>query len=146
MKLTRLALVGAAGAALAYFLDPEQGARRRHMAADRAGAFLRRGRREATKRAEQLAERALGAPLDAVSELRPVDYDDATLSEKVKTYLFADPRYDGRVNVSAQYGEIVLIGEVDDPEDVVKRVKRVKGVGPIKNLLHRPGQPAPHMA
>ncbi len=146
MKLTRLALVGAAGAALAYFLDPEQGARRRHMAADRTGAFLRRGRREATRRAELFVERAIGAPLDAVSELKPADYDDVTLSEKVKTYLFAEPRYDGRVNVSVQYGEVVLIGEVEDPDDVVKRVKKVKGVGPIRNLLHRPGQPAPHMA
>jgi hypothetical protein len=146
MKLTRLAIVGATGAALAYFLDPDQGRRRRHMAADRAGGVLRRGRREAVRRAELIAKRAAGAPLDALSELRPADYDDVTLSEKVKTYLFADPRYDGRVNVSAQNGVIVLIGEVDDPDEVVKRVRKIKGVGPIKNLMHHPGEPAPHMA
>ncbi len=146
MKLSRLVMVGAAGAALAYFFDPDRGDRRRSLARDRVSAFLRRGRRSATQRAELAAGRASGATADAVSELRPVEYDDATLSEKVYTYLNADPRYNGRVNVSAQNGEVVLIGEVDDPDDVVRRVRKVKGVGPIKSLLHPPGTPAPHMA
>lgn len=140
MKLTRIAMVGAAGAAAAFFFDPDQGPRRRHQLADRAGSMLRRGRRSAMR----VSSGGTGAR--ALSDVQPKDYDDATLSEKVYTELNADPRYKGRVNVSAQNGEVVLVGEVDDPEDVVRRVQEVAGVGPVTNLLHRPGTPAPHMA
>lgn len=139
-------MVGAAGAAVAYFFDPQQGTRRRKMATDRAGAMLRRGRRQAMRITKGASDRAAGSGARAMPAGAPGGYDDPTLSQKVYTYLNADPRYDGRVNVSSQYGEIVLIGEVDDPEDVIRRVKEVPGVGPIKSLLHRPGTPAPHMA
>jgi BON domain len=146
MKLSRLVLIGATGAALAYFFDPDRGDRRRSMARDRVGAFLRRSGRAAAQRSQRAGERAAGMPMEAMSNARPVEYDDATLSEKVYTYLNADPRYDGKVNVSAQNGVVVLIGEVEDPDEVVRLVRKVKGVGQIESLLHRPGTPAPHMA
>ncbi len=146
MKLTRLAMIGAAGAAFAYFFDPDQGRRRRHLAQDRANSFIRRGRKAAAVAAEMAADRGLAMPAEAISAVRPREYDDATLSEKVYTYLNADPKYNGRVNVSAQNGVVVLIGEVEEPEKVVKRVRKVKGVDRIENLLHEPGTPAPHLS
>src|SRR5215203_4690220 len=49
---------GAAGLAAGYFLDPDSGKRRRHLARDRAFAVIRRGadrtRREAEYRAAQV--------------------------------------------------------------------------------------------
>jgi hypothetical protein len=147
MKLSRMLMAGAAGAALAYFLDPQAGPRRRALAKDRMGAALRRGTRAAERRAEYSAKEVASAPAAAVSAVKPApDYDDGTLTEKVKTELFKDPAINGQVNVSTQNGVVVLIGEVDDPEMIVARTKAVKGVGPVRSLLHRPGTPAPHMA
>lgn len=146
MKLSRTLLAGATGAAMAYFLDPQQGRRRRSMALDRAGHVIRRARRVAARNGEYLGGKLRGVPAKLASFVRPAPvYDDVTLAEKVKTELFADPRYDGKINVSAQNGVVVLVGQIEDPDEVVARVKRVKGVGPVINLMHRPGTPAPHM-
>src|SRR5919108_287350 len=42
-------LAGAIGAAVAYFLDPDNGRRRRKQAVDRTAAFVRQRSREATR-------------------------------------------------------------------------------------------------
>lgn len=86
MKLSRIVLAGAAGAALAYFLDPDQGRRRRAMAADRAAAAVRRGKRLAERRAEYTAGAMASVPAAVASAVKPAPaYDDATLADKVKT-------------------------------------------------------------
>ena len=140
-------IAGAAGATLAYFLDPEQGRRRRTLARDRASAVLRRGRRAAASRQDQLVERAAAAPARAVSAAKRAPlYDDDTLADVVMTHLFEDTEIKSRVNVSAQNGVVVLVGEVPDPDAVVAKTKAIKGVGEVKSLLHAPGTPAPHMA
>ena len=60
--------VGAAGgAAGAYFLDPQEGKRRRHVAFDRIKPLLARGKAESERKAGYTAGVAKGAAADAAS-------------------------------------------------------------------------------
>jgi hypothetical protein len=125
MKKLRFA---ALGAALAYFFDPQNGARRR---------------KALVKRLAALAARRGAGP-----ETRP---DDVTLARKVESELFGDtdvPK--GSVDVDAENGKVVLRGEVDSTEmidDLVGRARKVQGVEEVENLLRTPSEtssePAP---
>jgi hypothetical protein len=138
----------ALGGALAYFFDPQSGARRRNTARDRALAFFRRSGRKAGR-----AGRGVAAGTYGVSQKvqhrheEPKDFDDATLARKVETELFRPsdvPK--GQINVNVENGVVVLRGEVDSWEivdDLVAQARAVQGVRDVENLLHLPGLPAP---
>lgn len=153
MPLSRpvpLALAAAAaGAALAFFLDPSNGTRRRHVTRDRGLSAARRGAhrgrrlaRHAVSEATGLAKRGRNALPHEHEEL-----DDVTLAHKVETILFRDravPK--GQINVNAENGVVFLRGEVEGPEllaDLAERVSKVQGVKGVENLLHLPGSPPP---
>jgi osmotically-inducible protein OsmY len=139
--------VGAAGAiglAAGYFLDPDSGKRRRHIARDRAIAVVRRGadrtRREAEYRAQQAEGKVEAAKSKGAPE-KPAANDQA-LAERVKSEIFqpADaPK--GSVNVNVEDGVVYLRGEVKRPEEIRKLVEEagaVDGVRGVENLLHTP--------
>jgi osmotically-inducible protein OsmY len=75
------------------------------------------------------------------------DPDDVTLARKVETAIFrpADaPK--GDVSVDVQAGVVHLRGAVADDawiERLAEGAREVDGVKGVKNLLHRPGTPAP---
>ena len=54
------ALFAAAGAALAYFFDPDGGKRRRNVARDRVAAFFRQGGRRVERAGRSVAADARG--------------------------------------------------------------------------------------
>ena len=116
-----VAAAGAVGAAGAYFLDPNDGARRRHIARDKALSLLRRGKELAIRRPEN------GAP------------NDQTLAERVKSEIFqpADaPK--GTVSVNVERGVVYLRGQVpkeNDIETLVKQASSVDGVNGVESLL-----------
>ena len=143
------ALGALVGAVLSYFLDPQSGRRRRHVARDRTVALGRRGRRKSAHAARLLAAEAYGVKQKA-THLREEEkeYDDVTLARKVETEVFRGrpevPK--GRINVSAADGVVALRGEIERPElidDLVERTRSVQGVRDVENLLHLPGTPAP---
>ncbi len=141
MRLLRLA---ALGAALAYFLDPQQGARRRNTTRDRVLAFFRRQGRAAGRAGRGVAAEAYGLKQKA-THLReePKTFDDQTLKAKVESEVFrpADsPK--GEVSVNVEEGVVYLRGQLDDPsliEELERRVRSVQGVERVENLLHTPG-------
>ncbi len=145
----RRIFMGAAGAALVYFLDPDQGARRRSMARDRVAALVRRGWRRGETAGRYAASEAQGVVERArhpQSSQEPPP-DDNTLARKVETEIFRPedvPK--GSVNVNAVDGVVSLRGEVDDP-DMIRRLeeetRKIPGVVDVENLLHPPGTPAP---
>src|SRR5215218_8700237 len=94
----------AIGAAVAYFGDAQDGARRRAMARDKAAAYWRRLVRRSGGSA-QGAGSFLTGRMQRVRHLRemPKEYDDATLAQKVQSEVFrpADaPKGDVDVNVA----------------------------------------------
>ena len=145
MRFLRLA---ALGAALAYFFDPQQGARRRNMLRDRVQAFFRQQGRQAGRAGRAVAAEAHGLKQKA-THLReePKTFDDQTLKAKIESEVFrpADaPK--GDVNVNVENGVVYLRGQVEGQEliqDLEQRVRSVQGVQQVENLLHVPGTEAP---
>jgi osmotically-inducible protein OsmY len=136
------------GAALTYFFDPKNGARRRNMARDRVLAFFRRRGRQAARAGRGVAAEAYGVKQRA-THLReePKTYDDQTLKAKVESEVFrpADaPK--GAVDVNVEHGVVFLRGQVEQQdviEELEERVRAVEGVDEVENLLHLPGTEAP---
>jgi osmotically-inducible protein OsmY len=147
--MKRLLGIGAAAAALTYFFDPTNGARRRNETRDRVLAVFRQSGRKATRAGRSVASEAYGLKEKAVhmrEESKPQP-DDVTLARKVETEIFRDadvPK--GKINVNAENGKVVLRGEVADLsmiEDLEKAARKVKGVREVENLLHPAGSSAP---
>jgi osmotically-inducible protein OsmY len=141
LLITAIAGTGAA----AYFLDPDQGKRRRHLAQERVGAFFRhrarrteRAARAAASYAEGIKERAKAT----VREEQPPG-DDLTLKNKIETELFREPDAPkGSVNVDVVDGVVTLRGEVDRPDlvrDLEAKARSITGTRDVNNLLHTPG-------
>ena len=120
--MPRLMLAGAIGAAIAYFFDPQNGRRRRRLAA---------GRLRSAQQVEQPKE----------------EPNDVTLARKVETEIFRDadvPK--GQINVNVEDGVVYLRGELEQPDlikDLEVQARKVQGVLGVENLLHAPGQEAP---
>jgi osmotically-inducible protein OsmY len=131
-------LFAAAGAALAYFFDPQSGRRRRHVARDKAVSLFRRKGRHAA-RAVAAETRALSMKARHVREANKPQPNDATLVQKVESEVFRDPSIPkGRINVNAENGVVFLRGEVDSPElikSLEHATQEVKGVRGVENLL-----------
>jgi hypothetical protein len=138
----------AGGAVGAYFLDPQNGKRRRHVAFDRAKALLRRRAAESERKARYAAGVAKGAAAEATGAGDGAEsLPDPDLANKVRTEVFRDadaPK--GDVSVNAENGIVYLRGEVDSAEQVERlgaQAREVNGVREVVNLLHLPGEPAP---
>ena len=145
MRFLRFAAIGAA---LVYFFDPQQGARRRNMARDRILAFLRRRGRDAARVGRATSSEAYGLKQKVVHrQEQPKDFDDQTLKAKVESEVFRPvdaPK--GDVNVNVENGVVYLRGQVERPDlidDLEQRVRSVQGVRDVENLLHIPGTEAP---
>jgi osmotically-inducible protein OsmY len=146
-------LFGAAvGAAAAYFLDPDNGARRRNTTRDRVSSKARHGAEQVQQTAQQAQGTAQGVAQKAKEAVPSTngqerEYDDTTLARKVESEIFRDadaPK--GDVNVNAEDGVVYLRGQVGAKktiEALEKRARKVDGVKDVQNLLHQPGQPAP---
>jgi osmotically-inducible protein OsmY len=139
----------AAGAAAAYFLDPQGGARRRNEARDKALAKAKSRAGDVAGTAKQAAGKARGAAHAVTASVpgRGEAPDDVTLARKVESEIFrsADaPK--GSVSVNAENGVVFLRGEVGEREWIDRLeadAKKVDGVAAVRNLLHLPGTEAP---
>ena len=150
-RLITLLFGFAAGAAAAHFLDPDSGRRRRNQMRDQAFSKARAGKDQAATTASYAAGKAQGAVATATPSMpgshRIEDVDDLTLARKVETEIFrAADAPKGQVSVDVQAGVVYLRGMVADEtwiERLAEEAKKVDGIKGVKNLLHRPGTPAP---
>jgi osmotically-inducible protein OsmY len=133
----------ALGAALAYFLDPDNGRRRRKVTGDRLGALTRRHGRSLARKATSDAH-ALKQKATHLQEEPKPQPDDVTLARKVESEIFRDadvPK--GKINVNAENGKVVLRGEADSPgmiDDLVGKARSVQGVQDVESLLQVAGE------
>ena len=141
-RRTPVLIAAAAGAAVEYFIDPNDGKRRRHIARDRGMAFLRRRGRDAASQADYAAGVAKGKIAEATPSPSKEDLDDVTLARKVETEIFRDadaPK--GQVSVNAEHGVVYLRGQLDTTAEIdalAEAARQVEGVKGVKNLLHTP--------
>jgi hypothetical protein len=142
--MKRTAFFAAIVAGLVYFLDRENGKRRRRMAVDRTAGFFRhrlrqvdRGRRGAVAAGSGVVQKA-----KHLREEEKPQPNDATLKAKVESEVFRDARVPkGKVDVNAEDGVVYLRGEVDSPDlvaELEKATRKVQGVREVQNLLHTP--------
>jgi osmotically-inducible protein OsmY len=138
------------GAALAYFLDHQNGRRRRHQTRDQALSLARQATKRARKLVHHVTADATGTARRAAHAVRPpsdIEIDDATLVDKVESTVFRHrdiPK--GQININAENGVVFLRGQVERPELVESleaRVRKVRGVKGIENLLHVPAAEPP---
>jgi hypothetical protein len=131
------------GAAMAYFLDPQNGRRRRHQSRDQLLSLVRHGTKRGRKLVHHATSDAAGQARRAAHAIRPsteIELDDATLVDKVESIVFRNhdlPK--GQININAENGVVFLRGQVDRPElvDALEaRVRKVQGVKGVENLLH----------
>jgi hypothetical protein len=137
------------GLALAYFLDPAHGRRRRRLVLQRAGGLVRRASRKGRRATRHAASQATGAAQRAAHPRarQAPPGDDVTLAHKVETEIFrpADaPK--ATVNVNAVDGVVFLRGVARTASEIAeleREVRAIPGVRDVENLLHLPGTPAP---
>jgi osmotically-inducible protein OsmY len=136
------------GAAFAYYLDTQNGRRRRHVTRDKALSAAKHANRRGRKLVHHVSSDARGY-VERAKHVRSgaEELDDSTLVDKVESIVFRQrdvPK--GQVNINAENGVVFLRGEVDRAElvDALEtRVRKVRGVKGVENLLHTPGNAPP---
>jgi osmotically-inducible protein OsmY len=139
----------AAGAAAAYFLDPQGGAQRRRETRDKTLSTAKSRASDAAGTAKQAAGKARGAVHSVTPSIpgRGDDMDDKTLVRKVESEIFRSvdaPK--GAVSVNAENGVVFLRGVVEERgwiDRLGAEAEQVEGVKEVRNLLHLPGTEAP---
>jgi osmotically-inducible protein OsmY len=143
------ATAGAAGAAVAYFLDPDRGRARRNRTKDQASAALRRRKADSERAARYREGRAEGAAVEARGGGQPRPQDDVDVAHAVRQAFAAAGVDTGNVTVEAVDGAVTLRGQVES-EDDKRRLEEVARSTPavreVQSWLHLPGQPAPNKA
>jgi len=137
-------LFGAAiGAAAAWFLDPNDGTRRRNVVRDKTMKYARRGKEEAARKATYAGETVKGKATAVAPgtgrEPAGERLNDPALKAKVESEIFRDPDSPkGQVSVSVEDGVVYLRGELDDEakiEGLREAAARVEGVRGVESLL-----------
>jgi osmotically-inducible protein OsmY len=135
-------LIGAAvGAGAAYFFDPDNGTRRRHVARDRGFAAGRDVARETERKARYAEGVAEGVVAKATpTEGRNADeLNDPALARKVESEIFRPAEAPkGEVNVNVEDHIVYLRGHVEDStraEELATAASRVEGVRDVENLI-----------
>jgi osmotically-inducible protein OsmY len=135
-------LAGAAvGAAGAYFLDPDNGKRRRNIARDRGLA----AGRDVASEAQRKASYAEGVAEGMVAKATPgtgreaEELNDPALARKVESEIFrpADAPKD-KVNVNVENHVVYLRGHLqsgDQAKALVEAARRVDGVRDVESLI-----------
>ena len=148
-KVFRLAIVSGAGAAAAYFFDPERGVARRKQAKGQADALIRRKQADAEGKARHAANVAMGEAAEAQGAGVPRPVDDVEVVNVVKQSLARLSVDTTDVAVESVDGVVTLRGQVggDDAQAEVERaVSETPGVVAVESFLHTPGTPAPNKA
>jgi len=131
-----LLLALALGATGAFLLDPQQGRRRRALLRDKVTRTMNEGREFADAAAKDLRYRAQGIAAQARS-WRGGEASDDILVERVRAKLGRYSSHPGAIEVTAQNGRVVLMGDIltAEQESLFDAVRSVRGVECVENNL-----------
>ncbi|MGH2698535.1 MAG: BON domain-containing protein [Actinomycetota bacterium] len=142
----KLILTGGAVALGAYLFDPRLGRTRRAKLKDQITGVVRRGTREAQRRAEYARGQAQG--LRHVGKTDSPPENDPALTAKVESEVLSRWKYPkGQISINSVAGVVELRGvceSEDQIDDLEQEVRKVTGVVDVHNYLHLPGTPAPN--
>ena len=130
----KLLLGAAIGAAAAWFLDPNEGTRRRKDVQDKAGGLKGKAAEVRGKAAQMRGDGERGPAAERLN--------DAGLQAKVQSEIFRDPDAPkDKVSVSVEDGTVYLRGELEDQsaiDELREAAGKVEGVRGVESLLHTP--------
>ena len=144
MKLKTLLTTIGLGAGMMYFMDPQQGARRRAMVRDKANRFVNNIDESLEKAVEDSRNRARGVLSEMTARLSDQGAPDWILEERVRSNLGRLARHARAVTVTADGGRIYLSGPVlrEDEDAIIKAALRTRGVHGVENQLQVVDSPA----
>lgn len=157
-SLVTLLACAAAGALAMFYLDPQQGRRRRALARDRLAHFGHVFSRDVPNNVERRGRflrgkmRGLGHEAAGLAHLNGHQgyVDDETLVDRVRSEALREAGVaPGRINVDAYEGCVTLRGQLESEEDIhrlINETRRVEGVHEVRSYLHLPGTLPPNKA
>lgn len=129
----------AVGAVTMYYLDPQQGTRRRAVVRDKAIAIASGATDVARAQGRHVADTVHGVVESGRARFGREDepIDELTLHERVRACLGRVVNHPGSIHVDVSGRDVRLTGDVLSREEraVVKAVKRVRGVQHVENAL-----------
>jgi len=158
-RIMPMLVAGAVAGGLAmFYMDPQEGRRRRALVRDRfahLGHLLTRDvPRRVERRGRFMRGVAKGVTHEA-AELVHIDgghagfVDDETLVARVRSEVLRNRHFKaGEIHIDAYEGCVTLRGQVDerDMHELIDGTKRVEGVREVRSFLHTPGTPPPNKA
>ncbi len=137
MKMKTLLTTIGLGAGLMYFMDPQQGARRRAMVRDKANRFVNDLDESIEKAMEDTRNRTRGVLSEMTAKLSDQGAPDWILEERVRSNLGRIAGHARGVTVTADGGRIYLSGPIlrEDEDAIVKTAMRTRGVHGVENQL-----------
>lgn len=125
----------AIGGALAYFLDPDRGARRRAEVRQQTTHWQKQSLRWGSKILRDLKNRSRG--LMHLGKIGSPHPDDRVLHERIRSSFGRKVRHPHSVEVQVQDGNVTLRGVVlsQEVDDLIECVRSVRGVKQIANEL-----------
>jgi uncharacterized membrane protein len=126
-----------------YFLDPDRGARRRAMVADKFASAGRHLPEAARVTAQDVANRARGVWAEATHLFSSDDPSDQVLEARVRATLGRTCSHPHAVHVRANNGNVSLDGVVlaREAPDILKCVAGVRGVNTVENQMREFNSP-----
>lgn len=141
-----LAVTGALslGALLMYYLDPEQGRRRRALAGDKVKSAGKEMSHMADVAARDATNRGRGLAARMRSGLRRDDVDDATLAQRVRSRIGRCVSNPGAIDVSVHDGTVQLSGPIlkTEMKSLMSAVWSTRGVQNVEcrfDIHEQPG-------
>jgi hypothetical protein len=133
----------AAGLGLMYFLDPDQGRRRRALVRDQMvhAAHKTGDAMDATSR--DIANRAKGAVAELRGRFHDVEVSDDILRDRVRARVGAVIGHAASIDVAVSDGRVTLSGPVltHEVERLLRRVAAVRGVKSVEDGLEVYAEP-----
>jgi hypothetical protein len=148
-SLCQIAAAVVAGAALMYYLDPQQGRRRRALVRDKAIAVSNDTAEAARGQSRRVANKVQGMVAASRARFGRADepVDEHTLHERVRACLGRVAEHPGAIQVEVANSVVRLSGDVlaRDANPIVKAVERVRGVERVENgmTVHESAQNVP---
>jgi BON domain len=137
-----------AGAGLAYFLDPNRGARRRALVRDRAVRAGNKVADAAGATARDVAHRAQGVAAETRALLHRDTPPDDVLGARVRAKLGRYSSHPRAITVTGRDGVVTLEGPIlaSEAQGLMRAVCRIRGVTDVENRLEVHDEPGDHPA
>jgi uncharacterized membrane protein len=125
------------GAGAMYLLDPDRGARRRSLFWDQGVHVSHKLGDGLAATARDARNRTAGAAAELRSRFRADEADDEVLHERVRSAIGRAVSHPSAITVLVSDGRVTLTGPVlaDEVDDLIERVKEVRGVKEVGNEL-----------